>query len=82
MLRGGLHQESLPGRQPAQRPSPTHHAEGRGKLPTVAKLLQVCSERNCAQNEENSCHLDVRGWFYFTSTFLPCLSFAANLLVT
>lgn len=47
VLRGGLHPESLPGHQPAQRPSPAHHAEGRGKLPTVTKLLQVCSERNC-----------------------------------
>lgn len=79
VLRGGLHQESLPGRQPAQRPSPPHHAEGGGELPAVPELLQVCSERNCTQNEENSCHLDVRGWFYFTSTFPQCPSVAANL---
>lgn len=60
-LRGGLHQESPPGRQPAQRPSPADHAEGRGALFTVAKLLQVRAKRNCAQNEESCCHLDVRG---------------------
>lgn len=69
MLRGGLHQESLPGREPAERQSSEHHAESRGELPTVAQLLQVCSERNCAQNEENSCHLDVRGGSYFPLTF-------------
>lgn len=74
MLRGRLHPESLPGRQPAQRPSSTHHAEGRGKLLTVAKLFQVCSERNCTQNEENSCHLDVRGWFLANFLELSSLS--------
>ena len=61
MLRGGLHPESPPGRQPAQRPSSDDHAEGRGPLFTLPKLLQVRAERNCAQNEENCCHLDVRG---------------------
>lgn len=71
VLRGGLHQESLPGRQPAHRPSSAYHAEGGGKLPTFSELLQMCSKRNCTQNEENSCHLDVRGWF-FTSLQLYC----------
>lgn len=61
MLRGGLHQESPPGRQPAQRPSPQHHAKGGGELPAVPQLLKVCAERNSAQNEEDSCYLDVRG---------------------
>lgn len=39
VLRSGLHQESLPGRQPAQRPSPPDHVEGRGTLFTLSKLL-------------------------------------------
>lgn len=39
VLRSGLHQESLPGRQPAQRPSPPDYAEGRGTLFTLSKLL-------------------------------------------
>lgn len=39
VLRSGLHQESLPGRQPAQRPSPPDYVEGRGTLFTLSKLL-------------------------------------------
>lgn len=80
VLWGGLNQESLPGRQPAQWPSSTHHAQGRRKLLAFAKLLQVCSERNCTKNAKNSCHLDVGGWFIWLKLFASNSPTACRLL--
>lgn len=79
VLRGGLHPESPPGRQPAERARPADHAEGGGKLPAGAQLLQVCSEGHRSQHEEDSGHLDVRG---ISSVRLSCQLFWPEPQVT
>lgn len=48
LLRSGYHKKSLPRQQPVEWPSFTDNAQSRGKLSPIAKLFQVCSERNCA----------------------------------